>query len=175
MRILHLPFRWLLGIVAAYFDCSEILQPYLFKYLETAAFDKRRAFHVTASIALTNLKKTFKYGGRKNVPSIEEIAAISAGRTSKRQMYRLPGGTERVLNTSCTTVVADIIEEICLMLNVNNALEMEEFSLYCIIEGGRIFIANLFFTTNLDHLFYLPIRSLHNAAQSRRVHSRRDH
>jgi len=124
--------------VAAYFDCSETLQPYLFKYLETAAYDKRRAFHVTASIAFTNLKKTFKYGGRKNVPSIEEIAAISAGRTSKRQMYRLPGGTERVLNTSCTTVVNDIIEEICLMLNVNNALEMEEFSLYCIIEGGEL-------------------------------------
>lgn len=105
--------------------------------METAAYDKRRAFHVTATIALTNLKKTFKYGGRKNVPSIEEIAAISAGRTSKRQMYRLPGGTERILNTTCTTVVNDIIEEICLMLNVTNGLEMEEFSLYCIIEGGN--------------------------------------
>ncbi|KAI2804564.1 Myosin and Kinesin Tail domain protein [Blomia tropicalis] len=125
----------LFSIVAAYFDCSDTLQPYLFKYLETAAYDKRRAFHVTATIALTNLKKTFKYGGRKNVPSIEEIAAISAGRTSKRQMYRLPGGTERILNTTCTTVVNDIIEEICLMLNVTNGLEMEEFSLYCIIEG----------------------------------------
>lgn len=51
-------------------------------------------------------------------------------------MYRLPGGTERILSTSCTTVVNDIIEEICLMLNVTNSLEMEEFSLYCIIEGG---------------------------------------
>ncbi|KAH9423690.1 hypothetical protein DERP_005271 [Dermatophagoides pteronyssinus] len=125
----------LFSIIAAYFDCSETLRPYLFKYLETAAYDKRRAFHVTANITLKNLKKTFKFGGRKNVPSIEEIAAISAGRTSKRQMYRLPGGTERILSTSCTTVVNDIIEEICLMLNVTNSLEMEEFSLYCIIEG----------------------------------------
>ncbi|KAH9517053.1 hypothetical protein DERF_007753 [Dermatophagoides farinae] len=125
----------LFSIITAYFDCSETLRPYLFKYLETAAYDKRRAFHVTANITLKNLKKTFKFGGRKNVPSIEEIAAISAGRTSKRQMYRLPGGTERILSTSCTTVVNDIIEEICLMLNVTNSLEMEEFSLYCIIEG----------------------------------------
>ena len=39
-------------------------------------------------VCLHNLRKTFKYGGRKNVPSIEEITAISAGRNSKRQIYR---------------------------------------------------------------------------------------
>jgi myosin-15 len=39
------------------------------------------------------------------VPSVEEITAISAGRNSKRQIYRLPGGTERVVNTKSTTVV----------------------------------------------------------------------
>ena len=122
--------------MAAYFDCSELLRPYLFKYLETAAFDKRRTFHATADVCLKNLKKTFKYGGRKNVPSIEEIAAISAGRNSKRQMYRLPGGTERIINTASSTVVNDIIEEICQMLSVRDPIEMEEFSLYCIIEGG---------------------------------------
>jgi myosin-15 len=35
----------LFSIVAAYFVCSETLKPYLFKYLETAAYDKRRAYH----------------------------------------------------------------------------------------------------------------------------------
>ena len=74
--------------MAAYFTCSELLQPFLFKYLETAAYDKRRAYHGTALVCLHNLRKTFKYGGRKNVPSIEEITAISAGRSSKRQIYR---------------------------------------------------------------------------------------
>lgn len=86
-------------------------------------------------LCLQNLRKTFRFGGRKNVPSIEEIAAVSAGRNSKRQMYRLPGGTERIVNTTSTTVVADVIEEICAMLNVRSPLEMEEFSLYCIVEG----------------------------------------
>ncbi|XP_021936981.1 unconventional myosin-XV-like isoform X4 [Zootermopsis nevadensis] len=95
----------LFSIVAAYFVCSDTLKPYLFKYLETAAYDKRRAFHGTATVCLQNLRKTFKYGGRKNVPSVEEITAISAGRNSKRQIYRLPGGTERVVNTKSTTVV----------------------------------------------------------------------
>jgi myosin-15 len=63
------------------------------------------AFTGTATVCLQNLRKTFKYGGRKNVPSVEEITAISAGRNSKRQIYRLPGGTERVVNTKSTTVV----------------------------------------------------------------------
>lgn len=56
-------------------------------------------------VCLQNLRKTFTYGGRKNVPSIEEITAITAGRNSKRQIYRLPGGTERVINTKSTSVV----------------------------------------------------------------------
>ena len=77
----------------------------------------------------------FRYGGRKNVPSIEEITAISAGRSSKRQIYRLPGGTERVINTKSTTVVENIIEELCTVIGVESGNEREEFSLYCIVEG----------------------------------------
>ncbi len=50
-----------------------------------------RLFVGTALVCLHNLRKTFKYGGRKMAPSIEEITAISAGRNSKRQIYRLPG------------------------------------------------------------------------------------
>jgi myosin-15 len=69
------------------------------------------------------------------VPSIEEIAAISAGRNSKRQMYRLPGGSERIINTKSCTVVNDVIEEICAQLGVPPGPEQHEFSLYCIVEG----------------------------------------
>ncbi|XP_065213017.1 unconventional myosin-XV isoform X2 [Planococcus citri] len=125
----------LLSIVAAYFMCSETLRPFLLKYLETAAYDKRRAFHGTANVCLQNLRKTLRYGGRKNVPSVEEVTAVSAGRNSKRQMYRLPGGSETVINTKSTTVVDDIISDMCALINVDNPLEMEEFSLYCIVEG----------------------------------------
>ena len=125
----------LFSIIAAYFTCSELLQSYLFKYLETSAYDKRRAYHGTALVCLHNLRKTFKYGGRKNVPSIEEITAISAGRSSKRQIYRLPGGTERVINTKSTTVVENIIEDLCNVIGVASPNEREEFSLYCIVEG----------------------------------------
>jgi myosin-15 len=50
-------------------------------------------------------------------------------------MFRLPGGTERVINTKSTTVVTDIIEELCNVIGVNSVNEREEFSLYCIVEG----------------------------------------
>ena len=125
----------LFSIIAAYFTCSDHLKPFLFKYLETSAYDKRRAYHGTALVCLHNLRKTFKYGGRKMAPSIEEITAITAGRNSKRQIYRLPGGTERVINTKSTTVVDDIVEELCQVIGVTSPQEREEFSLYCIIEG----------------------------------------
>merc|ERR1719205_589756 len=125
----------LFSIIAAYFTCSDHLKPFLFKYLETAAYDKRRAYHGTALVCLHNLRKTFKYGGRQMAPSIEEITAITAGRNSKRQIYRLPGGTERVINTKSTTVVDDVISELCKVIGIDTENEMEEFSLYCIVEG----------------------------------------
>lgn len=49
----------LFSIVAAYFECSEALKPYLFKYLETAAYDKRRAYHGKISNTCVYLKKVF--------------------------------------------------------------------------------------------------------------------
>ena len=42
----------LFSIIAAYFTCSEVLKPYLFKYLESSAYDKRRAYHGTALVCL---------------------------------------------------------------------------------------------------------------------------
>ncbi|KAF2354698.1 SH3 domain [Trinorchestia longiramus] len=125
----------LFSIIAAYFVCSDILRPYLFKYLETNAYDKRRAFHGTAMVTLQNLRKTFKYGGRKNVPSVDEITALTAGRNSKREIYRLPGGTERVINTRSTSVVQDILEEMCEEIGVTSSEEQEEFGMYCLVEG----------------------------------------
>lgn len=70
----------LLSILAAYFSCSDALKPYLLEHLSAAASDRRRASHGTAAVCLTNLRKTARCGGRKNVPSVEEVTAVSAGR-----------------------------------------------------------------------------------------------
>ena len=125
----------LLSILAAYFTCSEVLLPFLTEHLTNAASDRRRICHGTAAVCLTNLRKTQRCGGRKNVPSVEEVTAVSAGRSARRQIYRLPGGAERVVNTRCSTVVADVIAELCSLVGVNTEMEQQEFSLYCIVQG----------------------------------------
>lgn len=89
----------LLSVVAAYFACSDVLLPFLTEHLTSAANDRRRICHGTAAVCLSNLRKTQRCGGRKNVPSVEEVTAVSAGRSARRQIYRLPGGAERVVNT----------------------------------------------------------------------------
>ncbi|XP_075156063.1 unconventional myosin 10A isoform X1 [Haematobia irritans] len=125
----------LLSILAAYFGCSDALRPYLLEHLTSAASDRRRSCHGTAAVCLTNLRKTARCGGRKNVPSVEEVTAVSAGRSARRQIYRLPGGAERVVNTRCSTVVADVIAELCALLGIESETEQQEFSLYCIVQG----------------------------------------
>lgn len=62
----------LLSVLAAYFGCSEALKPYLLEHLSGTASDRNRSSHGTATVCLTNLRKTARCGGRKNVPSIEE-------------------------------------------------------------------------------------------------------
>ncbi|CRK99256.1 CLUMA_CG012669, isoform A [Clunio marinus] len=121
----------LLSILAAYFSCSEALKPYLIEHLTSIATDRRG----TAAVCLANLRKTARCGGRKNVPSVEEVTAVSAGRSARRQIYRLPGGAERVVNTRCSTVVADVINELCCLLGIESEIEQQEFSLYCIVQG----------------------------------------
>lgn len=125
----------LLSILAAYFGCSDALRPYLMEHLTSAASDRRKSSHGTAAVCLTNLRKTARCGGRKNVPSVEEVTAVSAGRSARRQIYRLPGGAERVVNTRCSTVVSDVISELCNLLGVELEAEQQEFSLYCIVQG----------------------------------------
>lgn len=125
----------LLSILAAYFGCSDALKPYLIEHLTAAASDRRRTCHGTAGVCLANLRKTARCGGRKNVPSVEEVTAVSAGRSARRQIYRLPGGAERVVNTRCSTVVSDVIAELCALLGIESEIEQQEFSLYCIVQG----------------------------------------
>ncbi|KAL4710291.1 hypothetical protein ACJJTC_011545 [Scirpophaga incertulas] len=128
----------LMSILAAYFTCSETLRPFLVEYLSAAAADRRRPCQGTAAVCLANLRKTMRCGGRKNVPSVEEVTAVSAGRSARRQLYRLPGGAERVVNTRCATVVQDIVNELCELIGVSSEAERAEFSLYCIVAGDAL-------------------------------------
>ncbi|XP_014675504.1 PREDICTED: unconventional myosin-XV-like [Priapulus caudatus] len=135
------PSRWRLlrsSLLAAYFSNARtrLKARYAIKYLQTAAFDSRRPYHGTASNTLNNLRKTFRYGGRKNVPSADEVINVTLGRNAKRQIYIIPGGTEKIVNIKSSTVVDEVIEDICETMNLTRSPLADEFSLYYVLPAG---------------------------------------
>lgn len=125
----------LLVLLTAFFNTSDTLRPYLLKYLEAAAQDYRRSEQATAEVCVHNLQQTMKYGGRRNVPTEQEVSAITRGEMSRPQTYFLPGGFKQALATTASTVVQDITTAICNKLGIDTEPEFSEFSLYCIVEG----------------------------------------
>lgn len=128
----------LFAIIAAYCDCSEAFKPYLFKYLETVASDTQRTYSGAAAICLQNLRKTFKYGGRKNVPLKEEINALANGRISKRFSF-IYSGSERegMLHIKPCTVVRDCVEDVCQRLDIVDQVEIEEYTVFLRTRDGQ--------------------------------------
>ncbi|GFR82922.1 myosin-XV, partial [Elysia marginata] len=128
----------LFAIVAAYFDCSDVLRPFLFKYLETTATDVQRTYNNAAALCLHNLRKTFKYGGRKEVPLKEEIVALADGRNCKRFPFFYSGADTHggMLQVKSCTVVQDAIEDVCQGLNITDNVEMEEYTFFVRTDDG---------------------------------------
>ncbi|KRX63935.1 Unconventional myosin-XV [Trichinella sp. T9] len=128
----------MLSILTAYFDSSDVFRPYLQKYLSDSASDNRRAYHGTAMECFQNFRQTLQFGGRRFILSPQELESISQGKNLKRQVYHLPGGTKKVINTKSVTVVEEIIKELCIDLNVRSSLEQQEFSLCVVIESDNV-------------------------------------
>uniref|UniRef100_A0A0N4WSV1 MyTH4 domain-containing protein n=1 Tax=Haemonchus placei TaxID=6290 RepID=A0A0N4WSV1_HAEPC len=124
----------LFSILTAYFESSLALRPYLINYLAENADDQRRAYHGTAQLCLQNLNQTMRYGGRKYLLSGMEVEEITNGKILKRQVYTLPGGNKKVVNTKSITVVEEAIRELCLELNIRSPSEQQEFCLCYVLE-----------------------------------------
>ncbi|KAJ1345947.1 hypothetical protein KIN20_000589 [Parelaphostrongylus tenuis] len=124
----------LFSILTAYFECSLALRPYLINYLAENADDYRRAYHGTAHLCLQNLNQTMRYGGRKHLLSGLEVEEITNGKIFKRQVYTLPGGMKKVINTRSVTVAEEAIRELCLELNIRSPSEQQEFCLTYVLE-----------------------------------------
>ncbi|KAF6029804.1 Myo15 [Bugula neritina] len=127
----------LFTLVACWFSPSDVLKPFLLNYLQQNASDPSRPYHSPAHNCLQMLRKTVKYGGRKNVPSVEEIAAITDGKLSKRQSVLISCGVPFILNISPSTVVQDVIDEICAKLGVVSQMEQEEYTVFAMIEADN--------------------------------------
>ncbi|XP_022539080.2 unconventional myosin-XV isoform X1 [Astyanax mexicanus] len=127
----------LLYILTAYYRCSEVLKPYLLKYLLDVCASPGVHFQGIAKACEQNLRKTFQYGGRIEYPNSMELKAMMAGRSSKRQLFLLPGGTERHLKIKTCSVALDAIEELCYEMGLHNMEAMDEYAIFVVTNRGQ--------------------------------------
>ncbi|KAL7829701.1 hypothetical protein AOLI_G00305860 [Acnodon oligacanthus] len=127
----------LLYILTTYYRCSEVLKPYLLKYLQDVCASPGVHFQGIANACEQNLRKTFQYGGRIEYPNSMELKAMLAGRSSKRQLFLLPGGIERHLKIKTCSVALDAIEELCYEMGLHNQEAMDEYAIFVVTNRGQ--------------------------------------
>ncbi|XP_027730437.1 unconventional myosin-XV [Vombatus ursinus] len=127
----------LLHILAAYHKCSDVLKPYLFRFFQDVCRSPGLHFQGIAKACEQNLQKTFQFGGRSELPSNMELRAILAGRSSKRQLFLLPGGLERHLKIKTCTVALDVVSEICIEMGLTRAEAISEYVIFAVTNQGQ--------------------------------------
>uniref|UniRef100_A0A2K5R229 Unconventional myosin-XV n=1 Tax=Cebus imitator TaxID=2715852 RepID=A0A2K5R229_CEBIM len=127
----------LLYIVTAYHSCSEVLHPYLTRFLQDVSRTPGLPFQGIAKACEQNLQKTLRFGGRLELPSSIELRAMLAGRSSKRQLFLLPGGLERHLKIKTCTVALDVIEEICAEMALTRPEAFNEYVIFVVTNRGQ--------------------------------------
>ncbi|XP_037664148.1 LOW QUALITY PROTEIN: unconventional myosin-XV [Choloepus didactylus] len=127
----------LLCIVAAYHSCSEVLRPHLVRFLQHASRTPGLPFQGIAKACEQNLQKTLRFGGRLELPSSMELRAMLAGRSSKRQLFLLPGGLERHLKIKTCTVALDVVEEICAEMALTRSEAFSEYVIFVVTNRGQ--------------------------------------
>ncbi|KAF7691114.1 unconventional myosin-XV isoform X1 [Silurus meridionalis] len=127
----------ILYILTAYYRCSEVLKPYLLKYFQDACAGPGVQYQGIAKACEQNLRKTFQYGGRNKYPNTMELKAIMASRSSKRQLFLLPGGIERHLKIKTCSVVLDAIEELCYEMGLHSVEAMDEYAVFVVTNRGQ--------------------------------------
>ncbi|XP_030634878.1 unconventional myosin-XV [Chanos chanos] len=127
----------LLYILTAYYRCSEVLKPYLLKFLQEVCRNAGGLFQGIAKACEQNIKKTFQFGGRSVYPSNMELKAIMAGRSSKRQLFLFPGGIERHLKIKTCSVALDVIEELCYEMGLHKLEAMDEYTIFIVTNRGQ--------------------------------------
>ncbi|XP_045840099.1 unconventional myosin-XV [Meles meles] len=127
----------LLYIVAAYHSCSTVLQPHLVRFLQDVSRTPGLPFQGIAKACEQNLQKTLRSGGRLELPSSMELRAMLAGRSSKRQLFLLPGGLERHLKIKTCTVALDVVEEICAEMALTRPEAFSEYVIFVVTNRAQ--------------------------------------
>ncbi|KAM9315347.1 unconventional myosin-XV [Pholidichthys leucotaenia] len=127
----------LLYILTAFHRCSEVLKPFLLKYLQHASRSAGTQYQGIAKACEQNLKKTFQFGGRIVPPNSMELKAMMAGRSSKRQLFLFPGGIERHVKIKTCSVALEVIEELCYEMGLHRLDAIEEYAIFLVTNRGQ--------------------------------------
>ncbi|XP_029914219.1 unconventional myosin-XV [Myripristis murdjan] len=127
----------LLYILTAFHRCSEVMKPFLFKFLQDASASPGLQYQGIAKACEQNLRRTFQYGGRVEYPNNMELKAMLAGRSSKRQLFLLPGGIERHLKIKTCSVALDAIEELCYEMGLHRPEALDEYAIFVVTHRGQ--------------------------------------
>ncbi|XP_071375027.1 unconventional myosin-XV [Centroberyx affinis] len=127
----------LLYILTAFHRCSDVMKPFVLKFLQDASDSPGAQFQGIAKACEQNLRRTFQYGGRVEYPNSMELKAMLAGRSSKRQLFLLPGGIERHLKIKTCSVALDAIEELCYEMDQHRVEAMDEYAIFVVTHRGQ--------------------------------------
>ncbi|XP_022092441.1 unconventional myosin-XV-like [Acanthaster planci] len=120
-------------LLTAIFQCSPTLKPYLFQYLSMVTQTAEFQYGGIAGVCLFNLRKTFRHGGRRLLPGPEEVENLLAGRMVRRQQIHLPGNMRTMVKVSTSSVVLDLLEELCTEMGIQQPAVIEEFGLFGLV------------------------------------------
>uniref|UniRef100_A0A8C6NR07 MyTH4 domain-containing protein n=1 Tax=Nothobranchius furzeri TaxID=105023 RepID=A0A8C6NR07_NOTFU len=127
----------LMYIITAFHRCSDVMKPFLLRFLQDACENPSMPYQAIAKACEQNLKRTFQYGGRIQYPNNMEIKAMLAGRSSKRQLFLLPGGIERHLKIKTCSVALDAIEELCSEMGLQRLEALDEYAIFLVTHKGQ--------------------------------------
>ncbi|XP_029363926.1 unconventional myosin-XV [Echeneis naucrates] len=127
----------LLYILTAFHRCSDVMKPFLLKFLQDACASPGVQYQGIAKACEQNLRRTFQYGGRVQYPNSMELKAMLAGRSSKRQLFLLPGGIERHLKIKTCSVALDVIEELCSEMGLHRVEALDEYAIFLVTHRGQ--------------------------------------
>nr|XP_061804993.1 unconventional myosin-XV-like [Nerophis lumbriciformis] len=127
----------LLYILTAFHRCSLVMKPFLLSFLHDACVSIGLQYQGIAKACEHNLRKTFQYGGRLQYPNTMELKAMMAGRSSKRQLFLLPGGLERHLKIKTCSVALDAIEELCSEMDLHRVEALDEYAIFLVTHRGQ--------------------------------------
>ncbi|TKS91706.1 Unconventional myosin-XV [Collichthys lucidus] len=127
----------LLYILTAYHRCSDVMKPFVLKFLQDACATPGMQYQGIANACEQNLRRTFQYGGRIQYPNSMELKAMLAGRSSKRQLFLLPGGIERHLKIKTCSVALDVIEELCYEMGLHRLEALDEYAVFLVTHKGQ--------------------------------------